>query len=425
MKRSVVPPVLLSVLLLINSLSACHAPSTLPPSSADIKDSTTTVAPDSKAASEGKESLSVEPAKDLPSIIARVEPSVVFVLAWKYGDQSWWSGSGVIVDKRGYILTNYHVVAEAETICVYLNYGGETKIEPPSQVHAACLVIKDEKMDMAVIKMFPDSANLPEAVMGDSSALQTGENVLTIGYPEGLRLYEKDSSLVATTTTRGIVSAIRKFDDINYIQTDAAINPGSSGSPLVNWRGEVIGINSRGISEAEDMGFAVAIDEAKSLVREATDLPLPFSIPPLMFWELQCHVLYDPEVTSPEITIEWETDEPATSQVSYTWHCDLERVLSLPIPHILFAVCNANKPRVILLDESPTLHHKVILTDFRGIYYETLWVGGISSEVEHLTDSPLRGVFDFRITSRSKSGREVTSKVHSFELGRRYWLDIY
>jgi len=424
MKRSVVPPVLLSVLLLITSLSACHAPGTLPPLPADVEDSTTAVAPDSKAESEGKESPSVEPAKDLSSIIARVEPSVVLVL--KYGDQAWWSGSGVIVDKRGYILTSYHVVKEAETICVFLNYGGETKIAL-GQMHAACLVSKNEKVDAAVIKMFPDSANLPEAVMGDSSASQKGEDVLAIGYPKGLSLYEKDSSSVATATTRGLVSAIRKFDDVNYIQTDAAINPGNSGGPLVNMRGEVIGINSWKISAAEGMGFAVAIDEAKSLVREATDLPLPFLIPPLMFWGLQCDILYGPGDCGsyvvgdcPAVAIEWETDEPATTQVAYTWNCDWTHGTYPTPPHIIWAVCEANKPRVIL-DESLTCHHFVTLRDFRGIYYETLWVRGISSEVEYLTDFPLKGVFDFRIISRSKSGREVTSKVHSFDLGGHWF----
>ncbi|MHB8901511.1 MAG: DegQ family serine endoprotease [Thermoguttaceae bacterium] len=137
-------------------------------------------------------------------------------------------GTGVIVSKEGYILTNNHVVAGADEVNVTLSDGRSLRAE---------VVGADDKSDVAVLKI--ESANLVPAPLGDSDAMQVGEWVLAIGSPFGLD----------QTVTAGIVSAkgradmgITDYED--FIQTDAAINPGNSGGPLVNLRGEVVGINT-------------------------------------------------------------------------------------------------------------------------------------------------------------------------------------
>lgn len=154
------------------------------------------------------------------------------------------NGSGVLVDSHGYILTNYHVVNGADRILVKLSDG---------QTFTADLVGTDELSDLAVLKV-DAPANLPFAKVGDSSSLQVGDWVLAIGSPFGLE----------RTVTSGIVSATERLVETgifgDYIQTDAAINPGNSGGPLVNMRGEVVGINSfisTSSGGSQGVGFAI------------------------------------------------------------------------------------------------------------------------------------------------------------------------
>jgi len=161
-------------------------------------------------------------------------------------------GSGFIIADDGYILTNNHVVGEADVITVKLHDGREFKAE---------LVGTDEKSDVAVIKI--DSRNLPTMPLGDSDNLKVGEWVIAIGNPFGL----------AETLTSGIVSAkgrstvgINDYED--FIQTDAAINPGNSGGPLINIKGQAIGINTAIFSKSGGnmgIGFAIPINMAKSI----------------------------------------------------------------------------------------------------------------------------------------------------------------
>ncbi len=157
-------------------------------------------------------------------------------------------GSGVIVDPKGYILTNRHVVEKADRIRV--NFTDD----PPGVKHEAKVIGTDQETDLAVIKVDVDKP-LPAAKMGNSDGMQVGDWVLAIGSPFGQ----------AGTVTAGIVSA--KGRDIvpgrqfqSFIQTDAAINPGNSGGPLVNLNGEVIGINTAILSETNayaGIGFAL------------------------------------------------------------------------------------------------------------------------------------------------------------------------
>ncbi|MCS7139835.1 MAG: trypsin-like peptidase domain-containing protein [Candidatus Nezhaarchaeota archaeon] len=164
-------------------------------------------------------------------------------------------GSGFIFDERGYILTNYHVIEDAERIVVTLVDGRTFK---------ARLVGGYRGLDIAVIEIEAD--NLIAAKLGDSDRVRVGQRVFAIGNPLGLA--------GGPTVTSGIVSAIRRtiysdrgiFRDL--IQTDAAINPGNSGGPLVNIDGEVIGINTAIIPYAQGIGFAIPINAAKEVANE-------------------------------------------------------------------------------------------------------------------------------------------------------------
>ena len=169
------------------------------------------------------------------------------------------SGSGFIVSKDGYILTNNHVVADADRVTVKLTDGRE---------FTAKVVGNDPTTDVAVIKI--DATNLPTASLGDDNNARVGEWVLAIGNPLGLDF----------TVTAGIVSAkgraVRgllpsQYAISDFIQTDAAINPGNSGGPLVNSRGEVIGINSAIASTTgyySGYGFAIPITLAKDVMQD-------------------------------------------------------------------------------------------------------------------------------------------------------------
>jgi serine protease Do len=161
-------------------------------------------------------------------------------------------GSGVIVDPKGYILTNYHVVAEADKITVRLFDGRELK----GRIQGT-----DPKTDLAVVHV--EANDLPVATLGDSDKLQVGEWAIAIGSPFGLE----------ETVTVGVISAKGRtglgtgtYED--FIQTDASINPGNSGGPLVNIDGEVIGVNAMIIQPGQGIGFAIPINLAKNIMSD-------------------------------------------------------------------------------------------------------------------------------------------------------------
>ncbi len=160
------------------------------------------------------------------------------------------TGSGVIIEADGYILTNHHVIERAERILVKLADGRTLRAE---------VVGSDPDTDIALLKV-DGKGRLPAAPLGDSDTLRVGEWVCAIGNPLA---YEH-------TVTVGVVSYIgRKLFDKsldNYIQTDAAINFGNSGGPLINTRGEVIGINTAISSRASNIGFAVPVNQARSVL---------------------------------------------------------------------------------------------------------------------------------------------------------------
>lgn len=181
-------------------------------------------------------------------------------------DSSDSEGSGIIISKDGYIMTNYHVVQYADPKS---GESSNTVLEvflPDKRQVKAKFIGGDEESDLAVIKV--DVTGLPAAELGTSSNLQVGESVVAIGNPLGMQF--------ADSVTTGVVSALNRQVDtgtgttMNYIQTDAAINPGNSGGALVNSQGQVIGINSAKISETgvEGLGFAIPIDDAKPIVNQ-------------------------------------------------------------------------------------------------------------------------------------------------------------
>ncbi len=171
-------------------------------------------------------------------------------------------GSGFIIDRDGHILTNYHVIADAQRIEVTLHN---------RKKYRATVVGTDRSHDLAIVQI--KAPDLNAMVLGDSKNLQVGQKVYAIGNPFGL----------AGTLTSGIVSSIRQVQEPDgvtideAIQTDAAINPGNSGGPLLNSHGEVIGINTMiasnpGVGQSAGIGFAIPINTAKAVLNDLLTL---------------------------------------------------------------------------------------------------------------------------------------------------------
>src|SRR6202790_3652080 len=169
------------------------------------------------------------------------------------------AGSGFVIDEKGYILTNFHVVQEAQSIEVVL---GDQSRYPAKFIGA------DQRNDVALVKIDPKGKRLVALQLGDSAALQVGQKVLAIGNPFGFQ----------STLTTGVVSAIGRTVQTSQttfideaIQTDAAINRGNSGGPLINSHGEVIGINSAIYTPSgttAGIGFAIPINSAKRIAHD-------------------------------------------------------------------------------------------------------------------------------------------------------------
>ncbi len=163
-------------------------------------------------------------------------------------------GSGVIISPAGEILTNYHVIASMS--------GGDNALEVKTndgKTYKATVLGKDKELDIALIKI--DAAHLPFAKLGESDSLRIGEWVVAIGNPFGLE----------HTVTQGIISAKgRKLDTgvSSFLQTDAAINRGNSGGPLLNLRGEVVGINTAINPAGQNIGFAVPISQVSRILKD-------------------------------------------------------------------------------------------------------------------------------------------------------------
>ncbi len=189
--------------------------------------------------------------EDVASAVAKVEPAVVRV------EVEDGMGSGMIIDKLGYILTSNHIVEDAQSAIIILMGGGQ---------YQGIVIGRDEFKDLAIIRITASGFDFPVVTLGNSDKLESGEEVIAIGYSLGLE--------GSTTISKGIISAFRSSDGVDYIQTDAAINPGNSGGPLINLNGDVIGIVTfKFVGEAvEGMGFAIAINDAKPFITETREI---------------------------------------------------------------------------------------------------------------------------------------------------------
>lgn len=197
--------------------------------------------------------------KALPSVVNITATALVYNFFYGAVPQQG-QGSGFILDKAGHVLTNFHVIAGA-------NKGIEVKLYN-KHTYKAEIVGTDKTHDLALLKI--DAPDLVPATLASSSDLVVGQKVYAIGNPFGL----------SGTMTRGIISSIRSIrgsEDApieDAIQTDAAINPGNSGGPLLNSRGEVIGINtmiaSNGAEQSSGIGFAIPINTAKAVLDDLT-----------------------------------------------------------------------------------------------------------------------------------------------------------
>ncbi|MFY8260028.1 S1C family serine protease [Clostridium perfringens] len=198
----------------------------------------------------------------VPQVVEKVTPAVVGVSTKSLVRDQFFNvkeqeglGSGFIINEDGYVVTNYHVINGAQEVKVIFSDGKEVN---------AKVVNYDAERDIAVIKITDDVKMPGIAQLGDSSTVKAGEEVIAIGNPLGKEF--------SSTVTKGIVSSPnRKMKTENgnvldYIQTDAAINPGNSGGPLINSKGEVIGINTaKKVGEdIEGIGFAIPINEVKT-----------------------------------------------------------------------------------------------------------------------------------------------------------------
>jgi S1-C subfamily serine protease len=218
----------------------------------------TEAAPNESLDGEEQNNISVYK-RNIPSVVNVTSRAVTFDFFYGLVPQEG-QGSGFVIDKEGHILTNYHVIADARQVEVTMHNRKKYK---------ATVVGTDPPHDLAVIQI--KAPDLVPAILGDSRNLQVGQKVYAIGNPFGL----------AGTMTRGIVSSIRPVREPNgamideAIQTDAAINPGNSGGPLMNWHGEVIGINTMilsNVGQNAGIGFAIPINTAKAVLNDLVTL---------------------------------------------------------------------------------------------------------------------------------------------------------
>lgn len=194
--------------------------------------------------------------KSINSVVGITTVEVIREFLWERPVEG--VGSGVIVDSKGYILTNSHVVGDGKASEINVLFENGDKV--PGEVLWA-----DPALDLAVVKV--EKVGLPAADLGDSDSLEVGELAVAIGNPLGLDFQR--------TVTSGVISGLNrsiKVDEYNIIedliQTDASINPGNSGGPLLNNKGEVIGINTAKITTGEGLGFSIPINEVKPILEQ-------------------------------------------------------------------------------------------------------------------------------------------------------------
>lgn len=205
---------------------------------------------------------------DLANLVKKVGPTVVSIVitqttgSGRFQTTSEGAGTGIIVSADGYILTNRHVVQDARTLEV-LNSEGERYSD-------VTLVGSDPLNDIAILKI-KNAKDLPVAELGDSGTVRVGQRVIAIGNSLGQYQNTVTSGIISglgrpvTAATDELGMNVESLTDL--LQTDAAINPGNSGGPLINMAGQVIGINTAIVSDAQSVGFAIPINAARGIIR--------------------------------------------------------------------------------------------------------------------------------------------------------------
>ncbi len=255
----------------LSSVKLAALSDTVKSNAKSVSDAASDVTPTVASYAGGLVKTALAKGSDVTEIAKKVGPSIIGIRMTVnssrrnyFGTSSSQSeGSGIIISKDGYIMTNYHVVSSADPKS---GVSANTVLEvflPDGRNAKATFKGGDSKTDLAVIKV--DFNNLPVAELGDSSKLEVGELAVAIGNPLGMEF--------AGSVTVGVVSALNRTVEMeektmNLIQTDAAINAGNSGGALVNSQGQVVGINSVKISASgvEGLGFAIPINDVKPIV---------------------------------------------------------------------------------------------------------------------------------------------------------------
>lgn len=213
-------------------------------------------------------SVVTEEEADVANLVKKVSPSVVSIVTTQTSGQGYFqrelegAGTGIIISKDGYILTNKHVIDGARSVQVVMSDG--ERYEDVKVIGA------DPLNDIAFLKI-EGASDLPEATLGDSGTVRVGQNVITIGNSLGQYQNTVTSGIISglgrpvTAATNELGTQVESLTDL--LQTDAAINPGNSGGPLINMAGQVIGINTAIVSDAQSIGFAIPINAAKGLIR--------------------------------------------------------------------------------------------------------------------------------------------------------------
>ena len=187
------------------------------------------------------------------SVVPQVEPTIVRIDVTLAKGLA--SGSGTIIDKRGYILTNAHVINGGQSIKVTLKDG---------TVLPATVIGSDTNQDMAIIKLTTTQTDFPTMPLGTMDDVMVGEAVMAMGFPAGTNLSGP------ATFTSGVISALRSYSGTNYIQTDTPINPGNSGGCLFTLSGKMIGIPSAGITptnqDFEDINLVIPINQVSAFI---------------------------------------------------------------------------------------------------------------------------------------------------------------
>ncbi|MDI3481088.1 MAG: serine protease Do [Tepidanaerobacteraceae bacterium] len=205
----------------------------------------------------------------IPAIAREVTPAVVGIVTVSIDYDFFYRpirteavGSGVVVNPEGYIITNDHVVGNANEITVFLNDGRKYK---------AKRLYTDPELDLAVIRI--DAKNLTCARLGDSGRVVVGDLAVAIGNPLGLTLQRTVTAGIISAKGRTVMVRDRRGEVLmqDLIQTDASINPGNSGGPLVNGSGEIIGINTIKASQAEAIGFSIPVNIVKPILKSVLE----------------------------------------------------------------------------------------------------------------------------------------------------------